>query len=103
MFSFGSFLRKTGMDELPQLINILKGECSFVGLRPLLKRYLKINKFKNHVRAKCKPGITGLAQIEINTYKKKIIRNGLNNSCWMNIIAKILAVDLDRYLDRQNF
>jgi len=71
VFSFGSFLRKTGMDELPQLINILKGECSFVGPRPLLKRYLKINKFKNHVRAKCKPGITGLAQIEINTYKKK--------------------------------
>lgn len=69
----GNFLRKTGLDELPQLFNILSNEMSFVGPRPLLVRYLKINEFKKHNRKKIKPGITGLAQIEIFNAKKKII------------------------------
>ena len=63
-FKFGLFLRNSGLDELPQLINILKGEISLVGPRPLRIKYLKISEFKNHVRSKCKPGITGLAQLE---------------------------------------
>mgnify|MGYP001097804027 CR=1 FL=1 len=69
----GNFLRITGLDELPQLFNILFNKMSFVGPRPLLIKYLKINEFKNHNRKKIKPGITGLAQIEIFNTKKKIV------------------------------
>ncbi len=73
LFMFGSFLRSTGLDELPQLINVLKGEISFVGPRPLRIKYLKIPAFRKHVRNKCKPGITGLAQIEVFKIKKRQI------------------------------
>ena len=59
----GDFLRKTGLDELPQLFNIFSNKMSFVGPRPLLIKYLKFKGFRNHERSKCKPGITGLAQI----------------------------------------
>ena len=59
----GNFLRKTGLDELPQLFNILINDMSFVGPRPLLTKYLKIKEFRNHERKKCLPGITGLAQV----------------------------------------
>ena len=68
-FKFGTFLRKTGIDEMPQLFNILKGEMSFIGPRPLLVQYLKLKQFTNHPRSKCIPGITGLAQI--NNKKKR--------------------------------
>jgi lipopolysaccharide/colanic/teichoic acid biosynthesis glycosyltransferase len=70
-FIFGKFLRKTGLDELPQLFNVLKGDISFVGPRPLLIKYLKIKEFKKHDRSKVKPGITGLAQIETYKYYMK--------------------------------
>ncbi len=63
-FKFGSLLRKTGLDELPQLLNVFKGDISLVGPRPLRIKYLKISSFRKHVRSKCKPGITGLAQLE---------------------------------------
>jgi len=70
-FKFGIFLRKTGMDELPQLVNILKGEMVFIGPRPLLIKYLKFKQFKKHPRSKCYPGITGLAQLQRNKNSKK--------------------------------
>lgn len=60
---FGLFLRKTSLDELPQLINVIKGDMSIVGPRPLLVDYLPLyNEFQNK-RHKVKPGITGWAQI----------------------------------------
>ncbi len=59
---FGKFLRSTSIDELPELINILKGDMSFVGPRPLLVKYLpRYNERQRH-RHDVRPGLTGLAQ-----------------------------------------
>ena len=70
---FGRFLRSTSLDELPELINILKGDMSFVGPRPLLVRYLPFYKPEERIRHSVRPGLTGLAQI-----------NGRNNLNWDN-------------------
>lgn len=59
----GSFVRKTSLDELPQLLNVLKGDMSFVGPRPLLPEYLPLYNETQRKRHKVKPGITGWAQV----------------------------------------
>lgn len=59
----GTILRQTSLDELPQLLNILKGEMSFIGPRPLLERYVPWYTKKQNLRHTVRPGLTGLAQI----------------------------------------
>lgn len=61
--SVGQFIRKTSLDELPQLINVLKGEMSIIGPRPLLPEYLPYYNDVHIRRHEVRPGLTGLAQI----------------------------------------
>ena len=68
---YGRFLRTTSLDELPELINICKGDMSIVGPRPLLVEYLPWYTEKEHRRHSVRPGLTGLAQV-----------NGRNNLEW---------------------
>ena len=68
---FGKLLRKTSLDELPELWNILKGDMSFVGPRPLLKEYLPYYSETEKQRHIVRPGLTGLAQV-----------NGRNIASW---------------------
>lgn len=68
---FGKLIRKTSMDEIPQLVNVLKGDMSFVGPRPLLVEYLPLYNSEQAKRHNVRPGITGWAQV-----------NGRNNISW---------------------
>lgn len=69
----GKYLRKTSLDEIPQLLNVLKGEMSLVGPRPLFVKYLPYYTEQEKLRHTVLPGITGWAQI-----------NGRNNLSWDN-------------------
>lgn len=59
----GAFVRKTSLDEIPQLINVLKGDMSLIGPRPLLPQYLSLYNEKQKRRHDVRPGITGWAQV----------------------------------------
>ncbi|MFZ9505316.1 MAG: sugar transferase [Cyclobacteriaceae bacterium] len=85
--AIGRWLRKTSLDELPQLINVLKGEMSIVGPRPLLPEYLDLYSPEQARRHAVRPGLTGWAQV-----------NGRNAITWKEKF--ILDV---RYVDRQSF
>ena len=85
--AFGKWLRETSIDEIPTLINIIKGDMSFVGPRPLLKEYLDLYSKVESQRHLVNPGLTGLAQI-----------NGRNQISW----EKKFAYDI-LYIDNFSF
>lgn len=63
MTPFGNFLRSTSLDELPELWNVLKGDMSLVGPRPLLMEYLPLYSVEQYRRHELRPGVTGWAQV----------------------------------------
>ena len=84
---FGTLLRSTSLDELPQLVNILRGDMSFIGPRPLLERYLPFYTDRERLRHSVRPGLTGWSQI-----------NGRNDLRWEE------RLELDAwYVEHQSF
>lgn len=84
---FGQFLRSTSLDELPELWNVLKGDMSLVGPRPLLMEYLPLYNAEQYRRHQARPGVTGWAQI-----------NGRNALSW----DEKFKLDV-WYVDNQSF
>lgn len=85
--SFGKALRSTSLDELPSLLNVLRGDMSLIGPRPLLVAYLDRYTLEQSRRHEVRPGVTGLAQV-----------SGRNGIGW----EERLSIDVD-YVDRRSF
>jgi lipopolysaccharide/colanic/teichoic acid biosynthesis glycosyltransferase len=114
---FGRFLRKTSIDELPQLINILRGDMSFVGPRPQLAEFLPHYTDEEKLRHTIRPGLTGLAQVNGRNsipWNKRFefdIEYANNISFWLDVKIFILTLatvfgkgsdgDVESFYDRK--
>lgn len=102
---FGKFLRSTSLDEIPELINVLKGDMSLVGPRPLLMEYLPFYNEYQFRRHEVKPGITGWAQIKgrnLLTWEEKFKLDIWYVDNW-NILLdfKIILITIFKVLKRE--
>lgn len=104
MSSFGRLLRSTSLDELPELWNVLKGDMSLVGPRPLLMEYLPLYSKRQFLRHQVRPGITGWAQVNGRNALNWPQRFELdvwyveNQSLWLDV--KIIALTLWKVFKR---
>ena len=105
MTSFGSFLRSASLDELPELWNVLKGDMSLVGPRPLLMEYLPLYSPEQARRHEVRPGVTGWAQINGRnalSWEEKFRLDVWyvdNQSFWLDL--KILALTVKKVFVRE--
>jgi len=103
---FGRFLRSSSLDELPELWNVLKGDMSLVGPRPLLMEYLNYYSEKEKLRHKVRPGITGLAQVSGRnalSWEQKLaldVKYVENQSYWLDL--KILFSTVEKVFRRED-
>lgn len=100
---FGAFLRKTSLDEIPQIINVLKGDISFIGPRPLEMRYVPLYSEYQNKRHNIKPGISGWAQVngrnainwekkfELDNYYVDNVSFGLDLKIFLRTIIKVFS------------
>lgn len=105
MTAFGSFLRSSSLDELPGLWNVLKGEMSLVGPRPLLMEYLPLYSAQQYRRHEVRPGVTGWAQVNGRnalSWEDKFkldVWYVENRSIWLDV--KIVFLTLKKVLIRE--
>lgn len=101
----GKFVRSTSIDELPQLINVLKGDMALIGPRPLLVRYLPLYSQKQARRHEVRPGITGWAQVNgrnaINWTKKFDLDVWYVDHCSFMLDLKIIFLTIKKVLVRE--
>lgn len=111
--SFGAFIRKTSIDELPQMFNVIAGDMSLIGPRPLLFKYIPLYSERQKRRHDVRPGITGWAQVngrntiswyekfELDVYYVDNVSLLLDLKIfWMTIMKVILREDINQGADR---
>lgn len=102
--SVGRFIRSTSLDELPQLINVLKGDMALIGPRPLLPQYLPLYSSEQVRRHEVRPGITGLAQVNgrnaISWTKKFELDVWYVDHCSFLLDLKIIGMTIMKVLKR---
>ena len=105
--SIGRFIRSTSIDELPQLFNVLKGDMSLIGPRPLLPRYLELYNSEQARRHDVRPGITGWAQVNgrnaISWTRKFELDVWYVDHCSFLLDVKIILLTIKNVLQRNNF